>query len=237
MLDHDADGYRSMRRISRFDRCFPTGVAVEHTNLQCVGRAKERASIILISSRIHGGAMNPITRFLAALAVFLTALPLNAALLVREVQLVATMPIQGITFETSPRDAFERLRSLGFKAGNIETFDDWDTDGIEFVRGTYADPKGESRIIMSRKDGRITTISETWNRPRDHFNAFELVDEARRHFGIPEDEKECRAVSTTAGRCRVQDRDDPQDVDYVYGLQILPGMLIRYLESKKAYAP
>ena len=188
-------------------------------------------------SSTHGGSMIRLARLLAALAMAGIVLPLDAAVLVRDVQLVATMPIHGITFETTPRDAFERLRALGFEAGDIQTFDDWKTDGLELVRGTYGGPEGESRILLLRKDGRVTGISESWNRPRDHFNAFELVEDARRHFSIPEDERECRATSATSGRCRVQDRDDPGEVDFVYGLQVLPGMLIRYLESKKSLAP
>lgn len=50
---------------------------------------------------------------------------------------------------------------------------------------------------------------------------------ARRHY---------KAVSEYSGNCRVQDTEDPQDVDLVFGLQILPGMMNRYIESKKAYA-
>lgn len=181
--------------------------------------------------------MYRLASFLAVLAMFGIVHPLEAAVLVRDAELVATMPIHGVTFKTTPKEAFERLRSLGFEAGNIRTFDDWNTDGIEFVRGTYAGPEGISRITMLRKDGRITGISETWNRAHDHFDAFALVAEAKRHFGVPDGDKECLAASATSGRCRVQDKSDSKDVDFVYGLQVLPGMLIRYLESKKSLAP
>ena len=175
-------------------------------------------------------------RLSAAVLLMFVFLPLNAANLVRDSKLVASAPIQGVTFDMSPQQAFEHLYGLGFKAGSIASFDEWQQDGIEFVRGSYDGPAGESRITMSRKDGRITHLSETWNRPRDKFNAVQEIDKAKAHFGIAAEEGTCKAVSDYSGNCRVQDAEDPHDVDLVYGLQILPGMMNRYVESKKAYA-
>ena len=160
----------------------------------------------------------------------------NAADVVRTTEIIASCPIQGVTFSMSPRQAFEHLYSLGYRAGNIGSFDEWDTDGIEFVRGSYAGPEGESRVTFSRKDGRITGIAESWNRPRDHFSAPEVIERLRQHFGIAGEEPTCRAVAEKSGNCRVVDAGDPHDVKLAFGLQVLPGMLIRYVEDKKAYA-
>lgn len=178
--------------------------------------------------------MTRIIRATAAALVF-AALQTHAAELVRDRQLIETVPFQGVALEMAPKQAFEHLRSLGYQAGNIDTFEDWDTDGIEFVRGTYGGDDGESRITLSRKNGRLTHMTEMWNRPRNKFRAPLLISDARGHFGIAADDPKCVANGEFAGNCRVQDAENPNDVDLVYGLQILPGMLNRYIESKKSY--
>ena len=178
-------------------------------------------------------------RTLCAFAVgyLLVASGANAADVVRATEVIASCPIQGATLDMTPRQAFEHLRSLGYRAGDVGSFEEWDTDGIEFVRGSYAGPDGESRITFARKDGRITKIAETWNRPRDRFSAPTMIGQVKRHFGIADEEPTCRASAEYSGNCRVVDAGDPHDVVLAFGVQVLPGMLIRYVEDKKAYAP
>lgn len=158
-----------------------------------------------------------------------------SATVVRPAAEIASFPIQGIRFDMSPREAFDQLYAAGYRAGSINSFEEWETDGIEFVRGTYAGPDGESRVTFSRKDGRISGIRETWSRPRDHFNAQTMIGEMKQRFGIGEEEPTCRAAAQTSGNCRVVDAEEPNDVDLALGVQVLPGMLNRYIESKKAY--
>lgn len=172
---------------------------------------------------------------LAGIAFVFVAVHGHAAQLVRSPELVGTYPVQGVELGMSPRQAFDHLVSLGYRAGDIASYDAWRSDGIEFVRGAPREAEGESRVAFSRANGRLTGITETWSRPGNRFSAPRLIDEARRHFGIPEEDPGCRALGEFTGNCRVQDAEDPEQVDLVFGLEILPGMLIRYIERRSAY--
>ena len=179
--------------------------------------------------------MRWLMRIVAVVMGLSAATELAAAELVRDRQLIETVSVQEVSLATPPREAFDHLFAMGFRAGDIQNFDGWQGDGIELVRSGGAE--GVSRLIMGRRDGRLTSISESWNRPGDPFDAQALIAGARSHFGIGADDPGCRAASERSGNCRVQDAEAPEDVDLVFGLQVLPGMLIRYVESRAALAP
>ena len=157
---------------------------------------------------------------------------MGATELVRDKQIIESMTINGISLNNSPKEAFDHFYALGYRIGPIKDYEEWDTDGIEMVLGTYGSPEGQSSIVMTKKDGRLTHLKETFTRPQNKFSASELIAEARKHFGIGPDEPKCKANSEFMGNCRVQDHADPQQVTLVFGMQILPGILNRYIESK-----
>lgn len=179
--------------------------------------------------------MQRLVTVLLAVGCLITVADARGAELARNGELIRSMAIQNVSLATTPRQAFDTLRQQGFEAGDIDAFEDWTGSGIELVRSAGAD--GISRMVLGRRDGALVSISESWNRPAQPFDAGEYIDAARRHFGIGADEAACRAMAANSGACRVQDAEDPADVDLVWGLQILPGMLIRYVESHAAYAP
>ena len=92
-----------------------------------------------------------IIRILTTILLFATlATPLAAKKLVRSTTQIEQLPVQGITLAMTPKEAFETLHSAGFKAGDLSNYEDWDSDGVEFVRGKYGSPSGHSSVSFSR---------------------------------------------------------------------------------------
>jgi len=169
------------------------------------------------------------------LLIFIMA-DVSAEELVRDAGLIETMPIQGITLAMTPEEAFDYLFAQGFRAGDFEKFEDWQENGIEFVRGVYGSPDGHTSLALSRNGERIIQISETYSQPGRALDAQSEIGKARRHFGITDDTSNCKAANAYNGNCRVQDVTDAQDVDLVYGLQVMSIMRTSYATRKKELA-
>ena len=161
---------------------------------------------------------------------FLTAFAMTtsaaAADLVRDAGQIATISIQGVSLDDTPREAFEHLTLLGYGAGGIETFADWDEGGIEMVRGTYSDAEGESRVTLMRAGRRLVNIMESFNRPRAPFDSEAEMNAVRSHFGITEDDANCQLNAARSGVCRVADAEEEENL--VYGISVFPTMIQRY---------
>ena len=95
----------------------------------------------------------------------------GAAELVRSATLIESIPIQGVTLATPPKEAVERLLAAGYKAGPIQRFEDWKDPGIQFARGGPGAPEGESWVTLTRYKGRLIEITEMTNKPKQRFDA------------------------------------------------------------------
>lgn len=162
----------------------------------------------------------PITLALAALT------PAAAEEIVREPDLIAAMPIQGVTLATPPEEAFNHFMSLGYDAGDIETYADWEGTGLNLVRGATSDPDGESWITLQRANGHLVNIAETFSRPRDPFDTRSEIGAAQNHFGVAADDPKCRVNDAGTGTCRVADAQE--NANFVYGMTAFPVQLQRY---------
>lgn len=174
------------------------------------------------------------TRILATVLLLATlAAPLAAEMLVRSTTQLEQLPVQGITLEMTPKKAFETLLSAGFKAGDLGTYEDWDSDGVEFVRGQYGSPNGHSSVFFSRRGERIVGISETFNSPGKPIDAQAAIEAVRRQLNIPADSKNCKTTATHSGLCEVQDSDDPGQATILFKLQILSIMRLITIHRPK----
>ena len=144
--------------------------------------------------------------------------------LVRDSDLIESIPIQGVALEMSAEVAFDRLRSAGFRAGNLETYGDWQSNGIEFVRGVYGSPEGFSSVTMERRGDRLVHIAETFNRPGGPIDATAEIGAVRDRLGIPADAKKCQISSAHSGTCEVRDAADAENVNAVFTLQVISTM-------------
>ena len=135
----------------------------------------------------------------------LLATEVEAAELVRDTTLIESIPIQGVTLATPPKEAVERLLAAGYAAGAIKRYEDWTDPGIQFARGGPGAPEGESWVTLTRFKGRLIEITEMTNKPKQRFDATAEIGAVQTHFGIPKDERKCRANGKGAGHCRVQD--------------------------------
>ena len=70
---------------------------------------------------------------------FLVVAPAAAENLVRDSAALEQIEIQGVSLSMTAEQAFDALRSAGFQAGNLDTYADWDSDGIEFVSLNWGD--------------------------------------------------------------------------------------------------
>lgn len=164
-----------------------------------------------------------------ALAVVTLAIgaPAAAAPIVRDADLIATMPIHEVTLATPVEEAFNHLYEIGFRTDGVETYADWTTSGIEMVRGAASAPEGFSTLVLQRANGHIVNIAETWNRPQQRFDLNAEIGALQNHFGLAADEHDCHVNATgTGGGCRIGDAHP--DADLVYGLSAFPTMLMRY---------
>lgn len=161
---------------------------------------------------------------LIALALVFAASSVPAEELVRATGLIALVPIQGVSLNMTPEAAFEHLFANGFRAGTIKRFEDWESDGIEFVRGVYGSSEGYSSLTIQRAGERIVHIAETFNAPGSPIDAEGAIGDLQKHFGITADEPKCKTTSPHAGLCQVQDAMDNPEVNLVYTMQILTTM-------------
>ena len=183
-------------------------------------------------ARVFASRLAPVA-FAAVLALVL-APPIQAGEIVRSAALIETIPIQGITLATPPKDAVERLLAAGYRAGPIERYEDWTEPGLRLERGGPDAPEGESWVTLTRYEGRLIEITEMTNQPKRRFDPAQEVRRAQDHFGIAPDDPKCRSNGSAAGHCRVQDTAEAADVDLVFGLQVHVITLNRYATRKKA---
>ncbi len=78
---------------------------------------------------------------------------------------------------------------------------DWQTDGIEFVRGKYGSSEGHSSVVLERRGDRLVHIAETFNRPGAPLDARTEIRAVQQQLGIPADEPRCRVASAQGGTC------------------------------------
>ncbi|MGI9327128.1 MAG: hypothetical protein ACR2PZ_18055 [Pseudomonadales bacterium] len=175
-------------------------------------------------------------RLLAAVILVFMAANATAAELVRDAALIETVPLQGVTLAMTPKAAFEHLSAQGFRAGNIQAFEDWEGGGIEFVRGVYGSPDGHTSLVIGRHAGRIIQLSETHSQPGRPLDADSEIGAARQHLRITADTVKCAVANPHYGNCRVQDAKETEDVDLVYGLQIMSIMRLAFATRNKELA-
>lgn len=170
------------------------------------------------------------------LLVFLTVLPTAAVQseeLVRDASLIETTPIQGVTLATPPKEAVQHLLAAGYRAGTIKTFEDWTEPELLLERGGPGAPEGESWVTLRRFKGRLIQITEQTNQPKKRFDATAQIGAVQDHFGIDRDDRKCRANAHGSGHCRVQDAAKTEEVDLVFGIQVLSITMNRYATRKK----
>lgn len=166
--------------------------------------------------------MSPILRRTLLFAVCLSAALSANAEIIRDRSLLLSIQVQGVALNMTPEQAFEHLVANGYSAGNIKTFADWTTGGIELVRGDTQSPEGLSSITLGRQPGRLIRINEQINRPRgERFDLEGEIGRVREHFGIADDERKCRVGSKGAGACSVY---DSKEASIIFGLQVWPTM-------------
>lgn len=144
--------------------------------------------------------------------------------LVRDAAALEQVEIQGVSLSMTAEQAFDELRAAGFQAGTLNAYADWDTDGIEFVRGTYGSPDGHSSVSMTRRGNRLVNVTETYNAPGAPLDANAEITAVKNPLVLPEETNRCRTNSTNSGTCQVQDADTSEDVNIRYTLQILTTM-------------
>ena len=170
-------------------------------------------------------------QLLASIACLL-ATPAEAASIVRSAAALEQVPIQGITLAMTPREAFQTLRAAGFQAGSLNRFDDWESDGIEFVRGEYGSPAGHSSVSFTRRGDRIISISETYNAPGSPIDAVAAIQALRDQLTIPADEPLCRTAGDHVGVCEVRDAELGSEANILYTLQI--GTVMRLVSISRS---
>jgi len=161
---------------------------------------------------------------LATLALAFAASGVSAGELVRDAGLIASVQIQGVSLDMTPKATFDHLFANGFRAGEMKSFADWQSDGIEFVRGVYGSPEGFSSLTVQRAGERIVNISETFNAPGSPIDAESAIRDLQKHFGFKADEPKCKTVRPHTGVCQVQDAADTPDVNLAFTIQILTTM-------------
>ena len=144
--------------------------------------------------------------------------------LVRDASALEQIKIQGVSLSMTAEQAFDELRAAGFRAGNINAYGDWNTDGIEFVRGTYGSPDGHSSVSMTRRGDRLVNVSESYNAPGAPLDANAEINSVKNQLALPAETNRCGTNSANGGTCQVQDAEAAEDVNIHYTLQILSTM-------------
>ena len=163
----------------------------------------------------------------------------EAGEIVRDPALISSMPIRGVTLDMTPREAFEHLIAMGYNAGNVTSYDEWDTGGLNLVLGDFGAPEGRSEISLSRTavGERLVNISETLNVPPGQIDSHAEINAIRAHFGIAADDPNCHVNEHDTGACRVGDA--AENANHAYGINAFPTMILRYAtrnhEMKDSY--
>lgn len=146
--------------------------------------------------------------------------------IVRDSSLFETLLIEGLSLSTPPEEAFERLYANGYRAGDIDAYEEWREGSINFVRGEYGAPEGVSSITLGRADGRLALLSQSLNRRGIDVSA--EIGAMQSHFGIGADEPDCRVNAAGAGgACELRDADEPAAVTMQFTMTALPTMILR----------
>lgn len=174
-------------------------------------------------------------KFKGTLAVLLVFIAVSAIAddLVRDAATLERIEIQGVSLSMTAEQAFDALRSAGFRAGDLDTYPAWSTNSIEFVRGTYGSPDGHSSVSMTRRGDRLINVSETYNAPGSPLDAGTEIRAIKDQLGLPADTNRCRFNGANSGSCQVQDAELPEDVNIRYTLQILSTMRIATITRTK----
>ena len=164
-----------------------------------------------------------------AITVFGSSAPAAAGEVIRDAASIESFTFEGISLGTPPADALDILLANGYEAGDITSGDQWDTPGVNLVRGSYTLPIGESWITLQRREGRLVQISQTFNRTRgDLFDPAEEIGVMQSHFGIAADDPDCRANEQNAGgSCSIQDAEELSDAEIGVGMTATATMITR----------
>ena len=81
-------------------------------------------------------------------------------------------------------------------------------------------------MVLSRREGRLLSITETYNAPGNPLDAESAIADLRRHFNISGDLQRCMAKAEHRGICEVQDAALPDEVNYAATFQYLTTMRI-----------
>lgn len=159
----------------------------------------------------------------ALLAVLSVGLPSQAAEIIRDRGLIMSMPIEGVTLNMTPKQAFEQLTSSGFTVVNISRFEEWTRSGITLRKEGKIKPNGFPKwfieISLDREGGRLSNVSESSQKlDSTNYHIAEEIEQVRHHFGIVGDERECSS-SPQGGVCSVV---DGKKAKVIYGIQLRP---------------
>lgn len=166
-------------------------------------------------------------RLLAAmLTASSIALCAEAAPIIRDAATFETFPIEGVSLDMAPDDAFNHLIASGYAAGNIMTYTDWGAGSLNFERGSYGGPDGISSVTLGRAHGRLAMITQSLNKPGIDVSG--EMTTAQSHFSVTGDEPDCRINPTgTSGSCATRDANDPVDVTMKFTMTVMPTMIMR----------
>ncbi len=163
---------------------------------------------------------------IAALAVAATIHSAQAEPIIRDAGLFETVPIEGVSLDTPPQEAFDLLFANGYQAGPITTYEDWGKGSLNLVRGNYGAPEGYSSITLGRADGQLALISQSLNKPG--IDVGMEIGAVQSHFGVAADETDCKVnAAGTGGSCQVRDAEDPEAVTMKFTMTAQSMMILR----------
>ncbi len=169
---------------------------------------------------------------LAAVAAISAAFSALAGPLTRDASFFETLPIEGVSLSTPPREAFDILYANGYTAGEVTAYEDWTHGSLNLVRGTYGGPEGQSSITLGRADGRLALISQSLNRRGIDANA--EIASVQSHFGVAADEPDCRMNRAgTSGACQVRDTEDRGAATMIFTMTAQSTMILRSVSRPK----
>lgn len=174
-----------------------------------------------------------IPRLLAAvLAASSITLAAEAAPIIRDAATFETFPIEGVSLDMAPEDAFNHLIASGYAAGPVATYADWGAGSLNFERGSYGGPDGISSVTLGRAHGRLAMITQSLNKPG--IDVGREMNTAQSHFSITGDEPDCRINSVgTSGSCATRDAIEPVDVTMRYTMTVMPTMIMRSISRPR----
>ncbi|MEO1016016.1 MAG: hypothetical protein AAFX08_12605 [Pseudomonadota bacterium] len=150
----------------------------------------------------------------------------HAEPIARDVSLVESLKVEGVSLATSPEDAFNILLAAGYRAGDIATYESWGEGSLNFVRGAYGAPEGYSSITLGRADGRLVLITQSLNKMG--IDAAGEIGAVQSHFGIAGDEPDCRMNRAgTGGACQLSDAADPTEATVKFTMTAQTMMILQ----------